>query len=62
MKIVDIEVIELRVPGWKGDSFDGSYDNCVVLVHIGRIGADNDLLEAHGVGVGPWSVNDGTDH
>lgn len=33
MKIVDIEVIELRVPGWKGDSFDGSYDNCVVLVH-----------------------------
>ena len=33
MKIVDIEVIELRVPGWKGDGFDGSYDNCVVLVH-----------------------------
>ncbi len=33
MKIADIEVIELRVPGWTGDSFDGSYDNCVVLVH-----------------------------
>ena len=33
MKIVDIEVIELRVPGWKGETFDGSYDNCLVLVH-----------------------------
>ena len=33
MKIVDIEVIELRVPGWTGDTFDGSYDNCLVLVH-----------------------------
>ncbi|CAN5497475.1 mandelate racemase/muconate lactonizing enzyme family protein [soil metagenome] len=33
MKIADIEVIELRVPGWTGDTFDGSYDNCVVLVH-----------------------------
>ena len=33
MKIVDIEVIELRVPGWMGDTFDGSYDNCLVLVH-----------------------------
>lgn len=33
MKIVDIEVIELRVPGWTGDTCDGSYDNCLVLVH-----------------------------
>jgi L-alanine-DL-glutamate epimerase-like enolase superfamily enzyme len=33
MKIRDIEVIELRVPGWTGATFDGSYDNCVVIVH-----------------------------
>lgn len=33
MKITDIEVIELRVPGWTGHNFDGSYDNCVVIVH-----------------------------
>jgi L-rhamnonate dehydratase len=33
MKITDIEVIELRTPGWTGMTFDGSYDNCVVLVH-----------------------------
>ena len=33
MKITDIEVIELRVPGWTGETFDGSYDNCRVLVH-----------------------------
>lgn len=33
MKIIDIEVIELRVPGWTGETFDGSYDNCLVLVH-----------------------------
>jgi L-alanine-DL-glutamate epimerase-like enolase superfamily enzyme len=33
MKIVDIEAIELRVPGWRGDTFDGSYDNCLVIVH-----------------------------
>jgi L-alanine-DL-glutamate epimerase-like enolase superfamily enzyme len=33
MKITDIEVIELRTPGWTGTTFDGSYDNCVVLVH-----------------------------
>lgn len=33
MKIVAIEVIELRVPGWTGETFDGSYDNCLVLVH-----------------------------
>ena len=33
MKITDIEVIGLRVPGWDAQSFDGSYDNCVVQVH-----------------------------
>ena len=33
MKIVDVEVIELRYPGWTGATFDGSYDNCLVLVH-----------------------------
>jgi L-alanine-DL-glutamate epimerase-like enolase superfamily enzyme len=33
MKITDIEVLELRVPGWKGMGFDGSYDNCVIRVH-----------------------------
>ncbi len=33
MKITDIEVVELRVPGWTGATFDGSYDNCLVLVH-----------------------------
>jgi L-rhamnonate dehydratase len=33
MKITGIEVIELRVPGWTGATFDGSYDNCVILVH-----------------------------
>lgn len=33
MRITDIEIIELRVPGWTGDTFDGSYDNCLVLVH-----------------------------
>ena len=33
MKITDIEAIELRVPGWAGATFDGSYDNCVILVH-----------------------------
>jgi L-rhamnonate dehydratase len=33
MKITDIEVIELRVPGWDGSTFDGSYDNCLVQIH-----------------------------
>jgi L-rhamnonate dehydratase len=33
MKISGIEVVELRVPGWTGNTFDGSYDNCLVLVH-----------------------------
>lgn len=33
MKITDIEVIGLRVPGWDAKDFDGSYDNCIVQVH-----------------------------
>ncbi|WP_119461098.1 mandelate racemase/muconate lactonizing enzyme family protein [Rhodospirillaceae bacterium SYSU D60014] len=33
MKITDIEVIELRVPGWTASTFDGSYDDCVIRVH-----------------------------
>ncbi|MCC5975224.1 MAG: mandelate racemase/muconate lactonizing enzyme family protein [Rubellimicrobium sp.] len=33
MKITDIETIPLRVPGWTGETFDGSYDNCVIRVH-----------------------------
>lgn len=33
MKITDVEVTELCVPGWKGLTFDGSYDNCVIRVH-----------------------------
>lgn len=32
MKITDIEVTELRVPGWEGRTFDGSYDNCVICI------------------------------
>ncbi len=33
MKITDIEVTELRVPGWAGGTFDGSYDNCLVQIY-----------------------------
>jgi L-rhamnonate dehydratase len=33
MKITAIDVIELRVPGWRGDSFDGSRDDCVIRIH-----------------------------
>ena len=33
MKVTGIEVVELRVPGWQGLTFDGSYDNCIVEVH-----------------------------
>ena len=33
MRIRDIEVIELRVPGLTDHLFDGSYNDCVVLVH-----------------------------
>ena len=32
MKITGIDVTELRMPGWQGLTFDGSYDNCVVQV------------------------------
>lgn len=32
MRITDIEVIELRVPGWDAATFDGSYDDVVILV------------------------------
>jgi L-rhamnonate dehydratase len=33
MKITDIEIIKLRVPGWDASTFDGSYDDVVVQVH-----------------------------
>lgn len=33
MRIIDIEVLELRVPSFDAQTFDGSYDDCVVLVH-----------------------------
>jgi L-rhamnonate dehydratase len=33
MRITEVEVIELRVPGWDASTFDGSYDNCVIRVH-----------------------------
>jgi L-alanine-DL-glutamate epimerase-like enolase superfamily enzyme len=33
MRITEVEVIELRVPGWDASTFDGSYDDCVVRVH-----------------------------
>jgi hypothetical protein len=36
MKIVDIEVIERRVPGWTGAAFDGSYDDCLLVVHTDK--------------------------
>jgi L-alanine-DL-glutamate epimerase-like enolase superfamily enzyme len=32
MKITGLGVIPLRVPGWTGATFDGSYDNCLVVV------------------------------
>lgn len=32
MRITNIEVIELRVPGWTAATFDGSYDDCVIRV------------------------------
>ncbi len=32
MRITGIEVVELRVPGWTADTFDGSYDDCVIRV------------------------------
>jgi L-alanine-DL-glutamate epimerase-like enolase superfamily enzyme len=33
MRITGIEIIELRVPGWDGSGYDGSWDDCVVRVH-----------------------------
>ena len=33
MKITDVEVIKLRVPGWDASTFDGSYDDVVIKVH-----------------------------
>src|SRR5690606_5687482 len=33
MLITGIDVMELRVPGWTGETFDGSYDNCVIQIH-----------------------------
>jgi L-alanine-DL-glutamate epimerase-like enolase superfamily enzyme len=33
LKITRVEGIELRVPGWEGLTFDGSYDNCVIVLH-----------------------------
>jgi L-alanine-DL-glutamate epimerase-like enolase superfamily enzyme len=33
VKITNIEIIELRVPGWDGSGYDGSWDDCVVRVH-----------------------------
>jgi L-rhamnonate dehydratase len=33
MKITDIEVIKLRVPGWDAATLDGSYDDVVLRVH-----------------------------
>jgi len=33
MKITDVEVIKLRVPGWDAATFDGSYDDVVIKVH-----------------------------
>ena len=33
MRITNVEIIELRVPGWDGRGYDGSWDDCVVRVH-----------------------------
>jgi L-rhamnonate dehydratase len=33
MRITDIEVTALRVPGWDAKGFDGSYDDCIVEIH-----------------------------
>jgi len=33
LRITNIEVIELRVPGWDGSGYDGSWDDCVIRVH-----------------------------
>lgn len=33
MRITDVTVTQLRVPGWNADGFDGSWDDCLVEVH-----------------------------
>ena len=33
MKITDVEVVKLRVPGWDASAYDGSYDDVIVRVH-----------------------------
>ncbi|MFO1037916.1 MAG: mandelate racemase/muconate lactonizing enzyme family protein [Geminicoccaceae bacterium] len=33
MRITDVTVTQLRVPGWTAETFDGSYDDCVVEIH-----------------------------
>lgn len=33
MKITDVEVVKLRVPGWDASSYDGSYDDVILRVH-----------------------------
>jgi L-rhamnonate dehydratase len=32
LRITDVEAVELRVPGWDAETFDGSYDTCVIRV------------------------------
>jgi len=32
MRITGIEVVKFRVPGWVADTFDGSYDDCVIRI------------------------------
>jgi len=40
MKITDIDVIKLRVPGWDASTFDGSYDDVVLRIStdVGIVG------------------------
>lgn len=33
MKITDVEVVKLRVPGWDASTYDGSYDDVILRVH-----------------------------
>jgi L-alanine-DL-glutamate epimerase-like enolase superfamily enzyme len=53
MKITAIEVLELRVPGWTGAGFDGSWDDCVVrvttdagLVGLGEVDSPASMVRA----------------
>jgi L-alanine-DL-glutamate epimerase-like enolase superfamily enzyme len=48
MKITAIDIIELRVPGWRGDSFDGSRDDCFIHVHT-----DDGVT---GIDMAPWDI------